>query len=69
MSEDCTFKPAGKPVMPIAPVLGMFGQMREAFPQWHTVVSSCVDNGDGTVTAITQQCIGKMEADLPAMGA
>ena len=67
-SEDCIFNPPGAPAMPLGDVLGMMGAMKKAFPDWHSVVSSCVENGDGTVTAITQQCIGTMQADLPAMG-
>lgn len=68
-TDDCTFNPPGAPPMPLDVMLGMMGPVKSAFPEWDARVISAVENADGTCTVVTQQCVGKMQADMPAMGA
>jgi hypothetical protein len=49
-------------------MVGMLVPIKAAFPDWEFAVISCVDNTDGTSTVITQQKVGKMKADLAAVG-
>jgi hypothetical protein len=47
---------------------GTFLPTQAAFPDWTSICTGVTDNADGTTTAITQQKVGKMQGDLPAMG-
>lgn len=47
---------------------GMMGAVKVAFPDWESKVHSVTMITDGTATVITQQCCGKMKADMVAMG-
>lgn len=67
-TEDATFNPPGAPPMPISVMLGMMGPVKAAFPSWESKVISFEMNDDGTATVVTQQCCGKMEGDMAAMG-
>ena len=67
-TADCMFNPPGAPPMPIGQFLGMCAGTKSAFPNWTSVCHGAKRNKDGSYTILTQQCIGPMEADFPAMG-
>ena len=62
------FNPPGAPPMPIADLAGMMAGTKTAFPKWVSKCFGVSKNEDGTYTVLTQQVIGPMEADFPAMG-
>ena len=67
-TEGCSFNPPGADPMPLGVMMAMMRPLKSAFPDWEPKVISVVENPDGSCTVVTQQCIGKMQADLPAMG-
>lgn len=67
-TDDCLFNPPGAPPMPIADVLGMMAGSKQAFPRWESKFWGALKNADGTYTVLTQQCLGPMLGDFPAMG-
>ena len=67
-AEKATMAPPGAPPMGLPMMLGMIGQVKEAFPQWESLVQFVELQDDGTCIVGTQQCSGPMTADMPAMG-
>jgi len=67
-TDDCMFAPPGTPPMPLHAVLGMFLVFKTVWPDWVSVFWGVEENEDGTVICYTQQCMGKMQKDFPAMG-
>ena len=45
----------------------MMKGVKDAFPDWRPVVMEVVEYADGSCTVLTQQKIGAMKGDLPAM--
>ena len=67
-AEGCEFGPPGAPPLPIDALLGICGTgMAVAFPDWKRLCLGIAKNEDGTYTVLTQQVIGAMKADLPAL--
>ena len=62
------FNPPGAPSMPIGMVLDLMNGSKAAFPEWKSVTHGVSKNADGTYTVLTQQLIGPMKGDFPAMG-
>ena len=67
-AEKATMAPPGAPPMGLPMMLGMIGQVKEAFPQWESLVQFVELQDDGTCIVGTQQVSGPMTADMPAMG-
>ena len=67
-ADDATFNPPGAPPMPVGALLGLMKGVKDAFPDWRPVVMEVVEYADGSCTVLTQQKIGAMKGDLPAMG-
>merc|ERR1719375_1579862 len=67
-TEDCLMNPPGAPPMPMAQVVGMMEACKVTFPGWKSKFHGAVKNADGTYSVLTQQCLGPMKADFPAMG-
>ena len=67
-TENALFNPPGAPPMPIHALATMAGSIKQAFPQWKSVLLEYKENADGSATILTQQQLGPMEKDLPAMG-
>ena len=67
-AEGCEFGPPGAPPLPIDAMLGICGTgMAVAFPDWKSLCLGIAKNEDGTYTVLTQQVLGAMKADLPAI--
>ena len=67
-AEGCEFGPPGAPPLPIDAMLAYCGQgMAVACPDWKSLCLGIEKNEDGTYTVLTQQVIGAMKADLPAI--
>ena len=67
-AEGCEFGPPGAPPLPIDAMLAYCGQgMAVACPDWKSLCLGIAKNEDGTYTVLTQQVIGAMKADLPAI--
>ena len=47
---------------------GMMAGMKTTWPGWESKYWGATKNADGTYTVLTQQCLGPMKADFPAMG-
>lgn len=67
-TEDCMFQVPGAPPMPIAVFCEIAGCAKQAFPDWKGAVLAVVENRDGSATAHTQQLLGQMLGDFPAVG-
>jgi hypothetical protein len=67
-TADAMFNPPGAPPMSIPALQGMMARAYVAFPDWRSMVHSVAKSADGTYEVLTQQLIGAMRADLPAMG-
>ena len=67
-TDDCMFNPPGAPPMPIGMVLDLMNGSKAAFPEWKSVTHGVSKNEDGSYTVLTQQLIGPMKGDFPAMG-
>jgi len=68
-AEGCTFNPPGAPPMPMEAMAGMMTACKAVWPDWTS--SLCfVEVGPDPDTFLvgTQQCMGVMKADFPAMG-
>ena len=67
-AEGCEFGPPGAPPLPIDAMLAYCGQgMVVACPDWKSLCLGIEKNEDGTYTVLTQQVLGAMKADLPAV--
>ena len=67
-AEGCEFGPPGAPPLPIDAMLAYCGQgMAVACPDWKSLCLGIEKNEDGTYTVLTQQVLGAMKADLPAV--
>ena len=67
-AEGCEFGPPGAPPLPIDAMLAYCGQgMVVACPDWKSLCLGIEKNEDGTYTVLTQQVLGAMKADLPAI--
>ena len=67
-AEGCEFGPPGAPPLPIDAMLAYCGQgMAVACPDWKSLCLGIEKNEDGTYTVLTQQVLGAMKADLPAI--
>ena len=67
-TEKAMFNPPGAPPMPISTMIEMMKSIKQAFPEWKSVMLGYSENEDGTATVLTQQQLGPMKGDLPAMG-
>lgn len=67
-TDDCLLNPPGAPAMPLAAMLGMMEACKVPFPNWCSKFYGAIKNADGTYSVLTQQCLGPMKADFPAMG-
>ena len=68
-TEDCLMNPPGAPPMPVAVMTGMMAGLRAScWPTWKSKFHGATKNADGTYNVLTQQCLGPMAADFPAMG-
>ena len=67
-TDKAMFNPPGAPPMPIKTMVGMMKAIKAAFPQWRSLMLGYTENKDGTATVLTQQVLGPMKHDLPAMG-
>ena len=54
--------------MPMTVMNDMMNSMRTTFPNWVSKFHGATKNADGTYAVLTQQCLGPMKADFPAMG-
>ena len=60
----------GAPPTPIKDMVGMMDALKAGpFPDWNSKFHGATKNADGTYSVLTQQCVGTMEGDFPAMGA
>ena len=66
-AEGCEFGPPGAPPLPIDAMLGICKNMVGALPDWKSLCLGIEKNEDGTYTVLTQQVLGAMKADLPAV--
>ena len=66
-AEGCEMGPPGAPPLPMDAMLGICGKMVVAFPDWKSLCLGITKNDDGTYSVLTQQIIGAMKADLPAI--
>ena len=66
-AEGCEMGPPGAPPLPMDVMLGICGKMTVAFPDWKSLCLGIEKNEDGTYSVLTQQIIGAMKADLPAI--
>ena len=57
----------GAPPFPVAFMMGMTTKFHAAFPDWKPLCLGITKNDDGTYSVLTQQIIGAMKADLPAI--
>ena len=67
-TEDCTLNPPGAPPTPIKEMMGMMEACRGPWPDWVSKFHGATKNADGTYSVLTQQCLGPMKGDFPAMG-
>ena len=67
-SHDCLLSLPGMPPMQLTALLQIKADALRAFPQWETVCHGVQKNNDGSYTVLTQQRVGPMRHDLPAMG-
>ena len=68
-TDDCLMNPPGAPPMPVAVMTGMMAGLRAScWPTWKSKFHGATKNADGTYNVLTQQCLGPMAADFPAMG-
>lgn len=67
-TPDCTLNPPGVPPMPMEAMKGMMAAMKVPFPNWESKFHGATKNPDGTYAVLTQQCLGKMVTDWPALG-
>ena len=72
VTQYCTasalFNPPGAPPMAIHAMAGMAAKIKKAFPEWTSVLLGYKEDKEGNATALTQQQLGPMQADLAAMG-
>ena len=54
--------------MPIGVMIGMMGGLKGTWPSWESKMLGVTKNKDGTYSVLTQQVLGPMKADFPAMG-
>ena len=67
-AEGCEFGPPGAPPLPVDAMLAISAKgMGVAFPDWKSLCLGIEKNEDGTYTVLTQQVLGAMKADLPAI--
>ena len=66
-AEGCEMGPPGAPPLPMDAMLGICAKMTVAFPDWKSLCLGITKNEDGTYSVLTQQVIGAMKADLPAI--
>ena len=66
-AEGCEMGPPGAPPLPMDAMLGICAKMTVAFPDWKSLCLGITKNDDGTYSVLTQQVIGAMKADLPAI--
>ena len=66
-AEGCEMGPPGAPPLPMDAMLGICAKMTVAFPDWKSLCLGITKNDDGTYSVLTQQIIGAMKADLPAI--
>ena len=66
-AEGCDMGPPGAPPLPMNAMLGICAKMTVAFPDWKSLCLGITKNDDGTYSVLTQQVIGAMKADLPAI--
>lgn len=68
-TDDCMFNPPGAPPMPMEAMMGMMAGMKSVWPDW-TSRLCFIEAGPDADTFIvgTQQVIGVMKGDFPAMG-
>ena len=67
-AEGCEFGPPGAPPLPVDAMLAISAKgMGVAFPDWKSLCLGIEKNEDGTYTVLTQQVLGAMKADLPAV--
>ena len=68
-TADCTFNPPGAPAMPMEAFAAMTNGCKACFPDWTSKLCK-VEEGPTPDTAIcmTQQLMGCMKGDFPAMG-
>ena len=67
-TEKALFNPPGAPPMPIQTMTGMMKGIKQAFPEWKSVMLGYKENDDGSAIVYTQQQLGPMKGDLAAMG-
>ena len=67
-SHDCLLCLPGMPPMQLTALLQIKADILRAFPRWETVCHGVQKNNDGSYTVLTQQHVGPMQHDLPAMG-
>ena len=65
-SEDAEVEYPGAPPFPVAFMMGITTKWGVACPDWTSRCLSITKNEDGTSTALEQQCVGAMKADMPA---
>ena len=69
-TEDCVLNPPGAPPTPIKDMVGMMDALKAGpFPDWNSKFHGATKNADGTYSVLTQQCVGTMKGDFPAIGA
>ena len=66
-TEDAEVAYPGAPPFPVAFMMGMTTKFHGAFPDWKSLCLGITKNDDGTYSVLTQQIIGAMKADLPAI--
>ena len=66
-SEDAEVEYPGAPPFPVAFMMGITTKWGVACPDWTSRCLSITKNEDGTYTALEQQCVGAMKADMPAI--
>jgi len=70
-TEDCTFQTPGAPPMPLKEFRGLISAFKASFPDWTQApieYGTVAENADGTLKIYTQQIVGLLKADIPAVG-
>ena len=66
-TEDAEAEYPGAPPFPVPFMMGITTKFAAAFPDWKSQCLSITKNDDGTYTALEQQIVGAMKADMPAI--
>ena len=66
-TEDAEAEYPGAPPFPVPFMMGITTKFSGAFPDWKSQCLSITKNDDGTYTALEQQIVGAMKADMPAI--